>query len=107
MEKQRIVKAVRLHPNDSVAVLVEEAGPGDLLRFIGEEHPSEVVVQEAIPYGHKVVLHDVARGRPIVKYGEVMGIATQPIGRGAHAHTHNVRGLEPHERGGEAHAAHV
>ena len=43
-----------------------------------------------MPFGHKVAAADIACGGAIVKYGEVVGRATQEIARGDHVHVHNV-----------------
>jgi altronate dehydratase small subunit len=43
-----------------------------------------------IPFGHKFALVDIAAGQPVVKYGEVIGLAKAPIAIGDHVHRHNV-----------------
>ncbi len=99
-EPERFARAVRLHPDDTVAVLIEEAAPGMGVSFVGEARKAAIVVQESIPYGHKVALRSMQGGSAVLKYGEPMGIATQEIRPGEHVHVHNVRGLESKERGG-------
>ena len=49
----------------------------------------------AIASGHKVALVAIARGADILKYGHVIGVATQNIAPGDHVHLHNVAMLEP------------
>ena len=51
-----------------------------------------VPVRGLTPPGHKIALRDIAKGDPIIKYGERMGHAFAPIARGAHVHTQNVIG---------------
>ena len=51
------------------------------------------VVQEFISYGHKFSVKDIALGENVLKYGEVIGRATQEIPAGAHAHIHNIESL--------------
>lgn len=46
---------------------------------------------ETIPAGHKYALKDIGKGEYIVKYGSVMGRATQDIQAGEWVHTHNVQ----------------
>ena len=46
---------------------------------------------ESIPAGHKYALCDIAQGEYIVKYGEIIGRATQDIKQGEWVHTHNVK----------------
>lgn len=78
---------MHLHPGDDVAILLETAGPGDVVDLKGEP----VSVQEPIPRFHKVALRDLAEGSPVRKLGEVIGLATRPIRRGEHVHVHNLR----------------
>ena len=46
---------------------------------------------EEIPAGHKYALRDIAVGEFVVKYGEIIGRATQKITTGEWVHTHNVK----------------
>ncbi len=46
---------------------------------------------EKIPAGHKYALRAIAKGEYIVKYGSIMGKATQDIAEGEWVHTHNVQ----------------
>lgn len=59
----------------------------------GEEVPSPdgtLTLVQGVPRGHKVAVRQVAAGRPVVKYGHVIGYATAPIARGEHVHSHNL-----------------
>ncbi len=46
---------------------------------------------EKIPAGHKYALRDISAGEYIIKYGEIIGRATQDISKGEWVHTHNVK----------------
>ena len=46
---------------------------------------------ETIPAGHKYALKDVVKGEYVIKYGEIIGRATQDIAKGEWVHTHNVK----------------
>lgn len=46
---------------------------------------------ETIPAGHKYALRPIGKDAYIIKYGEVIGRATQDIAEGEWVHTHNVR----------------
>ena len=46
---------------------------------------------EKIPAGHKYALRPIACGETVVKYGEIIGRATQDIAEGDWVHTHNVK----------------
>jgi len=79
-------RALVLHARDNVAVAVEALSPGEQLRLRGVL----VTVREPIAFGHKVALCDLVDGEGVVKYGEVIGIASTVIGAGRHVHVHNV-----------------
>ena len=44
-----------------------------------------------IPAGHKFALKDIKKGEYVIKYGEIIGRATQNIQKGEWVHTHNVK----------------
>ncbi|MBO5736446.1 MAG: altronate dehydratase [Clostridia bacterium] len=46
---------------------------------------------EQIPAGHKYALCDIPKGEYVIKYGEIIGRATQDIKAGEWVHTHNVK----------------
>lgn len=46
---------------------------------------------KTIPAGHKYALRYIAKGEYVVKYGEIIGRATQDIQAGEWVHTHNVK----------------
>ena len=72
---------VQVHPQDNVAIIVNEGG---LPR--GAAFASGLVLTEAIPEAHKVALADIAQDAPVIRYGVEIGYATQPIPRGAWVH---------------------
>jgi altronate hydrolase len=81
--------AIRLHPQDSVAIAKTNLQPGTILD-LGEASPQQVRVRRFIPSGHKVALEDIAAGAVVRRYGQAIGFATQPIPAGEHVHTHNL-----------------
>ena len=44
-----------------------------------------------IPAGHKYALRPIKKGEYVIKYGEIIGRATQDIAEGEWVHTHNVK----------------
>jgi altronate hydrolase len=72
-----------LHPGDNIAVLTArwEAGATPL----GQGLP----LGAPLPAGHKLARRDVAAGDGIVKFGQLIGYATDAIPAGAHVHSHN------------------
>lgn len=79
-----------LHENDNVAVALVPLHAGETLPLAGSPHGASVHVREDIATGHKVALCALAAGATVIKYGQPIGVTTQPIGPGEHVHTHNV-----------------
>lgn len=73
-----------LSPSDNIAVALRQIDTGTSLA------PSGMTAADKIPSGHKVALADIGAGQQIIKYGSVIGVATQDIPSGAHVHVHNV-----------------
>lgn len=44
-----------------------------------------------IKVGHKLALKDIQKGEYVIKYGEIIGIATNDIKKGELVHTHNLK----------------
>ena len=49
-----------------------------------------MLVRQPIGTGHKIALCALAGGAKVIKYGQPIGLTTQPIGVGEHVHIHNV-----------------
>jgi len=88
-----IRNAIVIDATDTVATLLRDLAKGETVAAgLGEEVVTFPALGD-IPFGHKVALHDVAAGAHIVKYGEVIGVATAPIRKGEHVHVQNVASL--------------
>jgi altronate dehydratase small subunit len=87
------VAALVLKIKDNVATAVRPLNHGDSIDVAVGESVVNVVLLQAIPFGHKFALEDIERGGQIVKYGEKIGRATVRIEKGEHVHVHNVEGL--------------
>ena len=82
-------RCIVLHPTDNVATLIDTARAGDDCVLQGERQGRLTLLQD-VAFGHKVCIAEVARGGEILKYGQVIGRATQSITVGEHAHVHNI-----------------
>ncbi len=96
-------RVVALDERDNVVNALHALAAGD--RFVA--HGREVIVNEAVPMGHKVALAPIAAGKPVIKFGEPIAIARHDIAPGSHVHVHNVDRLfedwlEARKAGGEA-----
>jgi altronate dehydratase small subunit len=82
---------------DNVATALRTLEEGESVSADIGGQVAGVTVLTRIPFGHKIALRDIEAGQPVLKYGEVIGLATQRIAIGQHVHIHNVEG--PQERG--------
>ena len=82
---------IHLHPLDQVAIARQELPAGAAI--LGNPSGGAVetlLVQEAVPAGHKIALRPVAAGNEVRRYGYPIGIAVRPIQAGEWVHTHNL-----------------
>ena len=79
-------KAILVHPDDNVAVAKATIGQGTLLSSNG----TRVMVTQTVQPGHKIALRGIASGETVLRYGEVIGLATCPIPQGGTVHNHNM-----------------
>jgi (2R)-sulfolactate sulfo-lyase subunit alpha len=85
---------ILLHePDDDVGVAVTDLKKGASIGAMTlEGKPAgKVTLLNNVPLGHKVAMRALAKDQPVRKYGRQVGKAVQPIARGAHVHTHNVK----------------
>lgn len=84
------VRALCLHAGDDVAVLTGDGPAGARCRILGPGTEVTLSLTEAVPFGHKVALRDLAPGDVVRKYGQPIGLATRAIAAGSHVHVHNL-----------------
>ena len=84
-------RAMMIHPNDNTATALNDIDAGETVSLVSKSGPvGKAVVNEAIPLGHKFAMASIGKGARVLKYGEVIGIATRPINKGDYVHVHNV-----------------
>lgn len=87
------IDAIVLHSADNVATAVQDLKVGQkAIVRLGREL-NHVSLVEDIPYGHKFAIRSITKGEDILKYGEVIGRATNSIAAGCHAHVQNIESL--------------
>ncbi|MCW3987867.1 MAG: UxaA family hydrolase [Candidatus Bathyarchaeota archaeon] len=86
-------RAMIVHEKDNVATALSDLIVGDQVTLMGPGKPGNIVASQPIPFGHKIAIIAIEKGEAIVKYGEVIGRATQQIILGKHVHIHNVESL--------------
>lgn len=67
-----MINAIKLREEDNVAVATHDLN-------IGEEAMEGVTVNEKIPQAHKIALTLVPKGKPVIRYGVVLGYAKEDI----------------------------
>lgn len=89
------IRAVMMNPKDNVATLLSEAEVGAVVVVTSTDGNvvEKVEAARSIPFGHKIAIARIGRNEMVLKYGEVIGEATEPIEEGEHVHVHNVKSL--------------
>ncbi len=77
-------RAFRIHPDDNVATLLEDAAA--VVSVVGGP---AIDLHAPVAMGHKVALADIAEGAAVVKFGIPIGIASTAIRVGDWVHLHN------------------
>lgn len=87
-------EVLHIDPRDNVAVALRQLDAGS--KVCVEKRDGSVVeitLRADIPFGHKFAVEKIRAGNHVIKYGEVIGMATRDIEPGDHVHTHNVESL--------------
>ena len=85
-------RALVLHPEDNIATLIDPGLEGETVDLSGKQK-GRITLLGNVPYGHKCALAEIPAGRPVLKYGQVIGRATAAIAPGEHVHVHNVEAM--------------
>jgi altronate dehydratase small subunit len=85
-------KAIQIDRIDNVATVTGDVIAGEDVEVLS---PKALVILriksvEKITYGHKIALKEFKKGEQIIKYGEVIGVASNSINVGQWVHTQNV-----------------
>ncbi len=84
-------RALVMHPKDNVATVLEDISPEQSVEIEGDDKSLTLSATQAIPFGHKIALRKIRSNAKVLKYGEVIGTATQEISAGSHVHVHNIK----------------
>lgn len=83
--------ALVLDTKDNVAVALTDLAAGDSCLVVEDGgRKYAVVVNEAIAFGHKFALTDLAKDDGVFKYGEEIGRMKAPLAKGGWIHVHNM-----------------
>lgn len=81
---------ILLNNGDSVVTALAELAKGVELSLELDVGPVSLTLSGPVPYAHKIAVRAITPGDPVIKYGEVIGIASQAIAPGDWVHVHNV-----------------
>jgi altronate hydrolase len=70
---------LKLRESDNVGIALTDLDPS-----------TSAAAAEPINRGHKIAVRNIVRGEPIIKLGQVIGIAGNDISLGCHVHVHNI-----------------
>jgi altronate dehydratase small subunit len=90
-----MAKAIQIDDDDNVATVSSEVAKGERVEILSPEG-SVLMSPDTlgdVPFGHKIALKRIARGEEVVKYGEVIGVASAGIEVGEWLHIHNVESV--------------
>ena len=81
-----------INERDNVANAVADISGGTTVVYSAPGGEAGVKAISDIPFGFKMAIAKIPRGGPVVKYGEVIGEASEDINAGELVHVHNVEG---------------
>ncbi|MCY9514742.1 UxaA family hydrolase [Paenibacillus apiarius] len=87
------VSVIVMDRRDHVATALRELVPGETITCEVQGNSVALVVNQPIPFGHKVAVVQITEGEHVLKYGEVIGRAVCGIPIGDHVHVHNIEGI--------------
>lgn len=88
-----IMNALKISQKDNTATLLCKVLKGKEVSIVDGKEIRRIKANCDIEFGHKIATRDIAVGEKIIKYGEIIGIATDAIPKGNHVHTQNVKSL--------------
>jgi altronate dehydratase small subunit len=86
-------RAIIIDPKDNVASLLADVLKDEMVQAQLGDKFLEFQMKDSILFGHKFALKLIKKGEDVIKYGEIIGRATQNIAGGCHVHVHNVESL--------------
>ncbi len=89
---------ILLHSDDNVCVAARNlsggtdiaVSSGTLTPALSQGEREKITLAEPMRQGHKIAIAEIPAGKPVVKYGQIIGFASQKISPGQWVHTHNV-----------------
>lgn len=83
-------KSIVMNSKDNIATTLEDITKGEDVKVEIKGDVKSIQINDDIPFGHKFSLVDINKGSDVVKYGEVIGMASEDIKKGDYVHVHNL-----------------
>ena len=80
-------KYIIMNKIDNCATSLMDLSQGEKL----EVDKKSINLTNVVPVGHKFALKNIKKGENIIKYGKIIGIATEDIDTGDWIHIHNIK----------------
>lgn len=80
---------------DNVGMVLQDSNPDELVELILDGKViGQLTIKDPIDIYHKAALRDIKQDERIIKYGELIGVATEDIATGHHVHVFNIRSVK-------------
>ena len=76
--------------DSNIATTLEDITKGEEVKVEIKGDVKSIKISDDIPFGHKFSLVEIKKGNDVVKYGEVIGMASEDIKKGDYVHVHNL-----------------
>ena len=76
---------------DNVATSLIDMKGGQEVKINIDNKNKKVVVKVDIEFGHKFAVADIVKGENVIKYGQIIGMASEDIKTGDFVHVHNLK----------------
>lgn len=80
-------KFIIMNPEDNCATSLADIPKNEIIQING----NGIKINHEIPMGHKFALKNINQGDKIIKYGQIIGVATEDINVGDWIHIHNIK----------------
>jgi len=77
-------QTIRLNPLDNVIIALKDLASGATVPGL------DVPLANPVARGHKIATRPIADGEKVIRYGQVIGVASCGIAPGEHVHVHNL-----------------
>ncbi len=77
---------------DNVGNAIEDMKAGDQAGYDLDGATRTLTCRTDVPYGFKMAVKDIPEGSDVIKYKEVIGVASRDIAAGDCVHVHNIAG---------------